>query len=356
MSSVSRNSNIELLRLVLIFMVVLLHFNNDVMGGAFCLVKDNALNNFTLHFFESISVCAVNCFMIVSGYFLFTNKRVDFGKVVDILLIVVFYRVFDYFMQVLFFSESFSLKNFCIRFLPVNYFAIYYVVCYVLSPFIAQVWDKLEDRTADFLIALLLMIFILIPTGLDAMADLHIFPSISKSLSPISMMGNGEGYTIVQFLMMLSLGMWLRKRQLKFSSWVLIGAYLVSSLIMTVFIEKLPSLYNYCSIFTVVTAVCIFLLFSKLDFQKKSINYCAKSCFAIFCIHTSGFALNIWQNYFITESHLKAGILSTVLWTLISVGSMFLCCLVLSLVMRLLFGKLKSFFCGLFPEYVANWK
>ena len=75
-------------------MVVLLHFNNDVMGGAFCLVKDKALDNFILHFCNSLSVCAVNCFMIVSGYFLFTNKKVNFGKVVDILLIVVFYRVF----------------------------------------------------------------------------------------------------------------------------------------------------------------------------------------------------------------------------------------------------------------------
>lgn len=356
MSSVNRNSSIELLRLVLIFMVVLLHFNNDVMGGAFCLVKDKALDNFILHFFNSLSVCAVNCFMIVSGYFLFTNKKVNFGKVVDILLIVVFYRVFFYGLKVLVLSEPFSLNNFVICFFPINYFAIFYVVSYVLSPYVAKVWNDIDNRTADFLMALLLIIFILIPTVLDAMADLHVLPTITKSLSPISIVGNGEGYTIIQFLVMLSLGMWLRKRQLILSSWLLISVYLVSSLIMTVFIARIPSLYNYCSIFTVMTAVCVFLLFAKLDFHSKGVNYCAKSCFAIFCIHTSGFALDLWRDYFITESHLTAGIASTLLWTMISVGSMFFSCLILSLVMRLMFGKLKSLFCGLFPEYVTNWK
>ena len=92
--TIRRDSNIELLRLVLILMVVLLHFNNDTMGGAFVIVRDIPTDNFILHFLESLCICAVNCFMIVSGYFLYTNKTIKFGKVCDILLIVVFYRRF----------------------------------------------------------------------------------------------------------------------------------------------------------------------------------------------------------------------------------------------------------------------
>ena len=34
-----RNSNIELLRIILMLMVILLHFNNGEMGGAFNLVN-----------------------------------------------------------------------------------------------------------------------------------------------------------------------------------------------------------------------------------------------------------------------------------------------------------------------------
>lgn len=354
MSAGSRNSSIELLRLVLMFMVVILHFNNGTMGGAFCLVKDRALDNFALHFFESLSVCAVNCFMIVSGYFLYANKTVDFGKVVDILLIVVFYRLFDYGCRCWFFNEPFSFNSLVMRFLPANYFAIFYVICYMLSPYVARLWNEMENNAADFLIGILLTLFILVPSVLDVVVDLHILKN-ADSLSTITIMGNGGGYTIIQFLVMLSLGMWLKKCQLNPPSWILICIYLFSSLIMTFSIDRMPSLYNYCSVFSVITAVCIFLLFAKFDFQSRGINYCAKSCFAIFCIHTGAFANGLWRQI-ITEEHFSNGLFSTLLWLFVCVGSMFICCMVLSIVMRLVFGKLKSYFCGLFPQYVNNWK
>lgn len=92
MLSKTRNSNIELLRLVLMAFVVLLHFNNDTMGGAFALVKELPVDNAVLRLLEAFCICAVNCFMIVSGYFLYENDKVKFGKILDILLIVIFYR------------------------------------------------------------------------------------------------------------------------------------------------------------------------------------------------------------------------------------------------------------------------
>lgn len=53
MSTISRKSNIELLRLVLMLLVVLLHFNNETMGGAFVFVRNYPVENFVLHFFKS---------------------------------------------------------------------------------------------------------------------------------------------------------------------------------------------------------------------------------------------------------------------------------------------------------------
>jgi len=352
MSTISRKSNIELLRLVLMLLVVLLHFNHDTMGGAFVFARNYPVDNFVLHFLESLGVCAVNCFMIVSGYFLFTNTKINFGKVADILLIVIFYRVLDYSMQVVFGGEPFALKGLVACFLPANYFAIFYVICYMLSPVIARIWNEMESRLANFLIILLLAIFIVIPTCLDLIVDLHILNN-ADALSPVATMGNGGGYTIVQFLVMLSLGMWLRKSQLTVPTWILLCMYLISSLIMTIFIAKLPSLYNYCSIFTVITAVCLFLLFCKLDFQNTAINYCAKSCFAIFCIHTGAFANALWHKI-ITEEHFANGALQTLIWMFVCVGVMFLCCMALSIVMRVMFGKLKDRICNFLPIFKSE--
>ena len=43
------------------------------------------------------------------------------------------------------------------------------------------------------------------------------------------------------------------------------------------------------------------------NFLKSLINYLAKSCFPIFCIHTGAFANTIWRRYFITLNHFSNG-------------------------------------------------
>ena len=330
-------------------MVIMLHFNHPDGGGAFNYFDNISSEWFILHFFESMSVCAVNCFMIVSGYFLYTNNRIKYGKIVDILLIVIFYRLLNFGVNIIGGYDAFSVKGLVTATLPVNYFAIFYVACYMLSPFIAKLWNNLSLKSSDCLITILLVLFIGIPSVLNIIEDMKIMNS-ADGLSTISIKGNVSGYTIIQFLVMLSIGMWLRKRQLNVSAWILVAVYLISSLIMTVSISKAPSLYNYCSIFAVITAVCIFLLFCKLSFQNRFINYCAKSCFAIFCIHTSSFSYQLWRQYLTTESHLTSGGITLIVWTLVSVVVMFTACLMISVVMRISVGKIKDRFCRLFNE------
>lgn len=111
---------------------------------------------------------------------------------------------------------------------------------------------------------------------------------------------------------------------------------------MTFGIGKFPSLYNYCSLFTVINAVCIFLFFNKLNIKSKTVNFIAESVFAIFCLHVSFFTLETWRRFFITENHLTKGTINVIFWTFISVISMFLFSLFVDVLMRLLLGKIKN--------------
>ena len=334
-------------------MVVLLHFNNDTMGGAFVFARNFPADNFALHFLESLGVCAVNCFMIVSGYFLYSNTKIKIGKVLDILLIVIFYKYLDYFCKVVFTNEVFSIKSFVFCTLPDNYFAIFYVICYMLSPYVSRIYRELHDNKADFLTAIIFVLFILIPTFLDIANNLNIINNPGL-LSPISTTGNGAGYTLVQFMFCLSLGMWIRKREKQFKAYTLLTVYLISSLILTIGISNLPSLYNYCSVLTVLNAVCLFMLFQKIHIQNSAINFASKSCFAIFCIHTGGFANGLWRKNLITEEHFSGGLGSTLLWMAVSILTMFFGCLLLSFLMQLVFGKIKAFVCGKMPVIICE--
>lgn len=93
-----RNSNIEFLRIILILMVLTMHFINSEMGGGANYNFYVSNNKILLQLLNSLSVCAVNCFMIISGYFLAYNKKVKLWKVLELLLIVIFYRLIDYFI------------------------------------------------------------------------------------------------------------------------------------------------------------------------------------------------------------------------------------------------------------------
>ena len=327
-----RNSNIELLRIILIAFVIILHFNNDSMGGGFSVVSKDSFEYILFHLFESFSISAVNCFMIVSGYFLYTNKKIRIVKILDVFFIVIFYRLFDYILKLLFVGEIFSLKHFVSLFLPANYFAIFYIVCYVFSPYIAYTVRALSIKKIDCLIYALFSIFIIITTLLDIAIDMNLFRD-QGFLSPIASMGNGQGYTIVQFITMLCLGMWIRKTDFNPKLSILLIVYIGSSIIILI-LRKYITTYNYNFVFNTTAAMSLFCIFKKRLYYNKVINFIAKSCFSIFCIHTGGFANKIWRSFFITKEYFSYNFIFSLFWMFMCVMFMFTTCLIVSIIMR----------------------
>ena len=65
-----RNSNIELLRIVCMLMVVVLHFNNNGANTGIVNMPAVLTGRLTWGFLvESLCLVAVNCFVLISGYF-----------------------------------------------------------------------------------------------------------------------------------------------------------------------------------------------------------------------------------------------------------------------------------------------
>ena len=59
----TRNSSIELLRLLAIFGIVVMHINGPLLGSAF------GLNSIWIQLENSIFNCGVSVFVLISGYF-----------------------------------------------------------------------------------------------------------------------------------------------------------------------------------------------------------------------------------------------------------------------------------------------
>lgn len=63
-----RESNIEILRIAVILGVIILHYNGE-NGGGLEYIYPNSLNEIILVALESIFICAVDLFILITGCF-----------------------------------------------------------------------------------------------------------------------------------------------------------------------------------------------------------------------------------------------------------------------------------------------
>jgi len=132
-----RNPSFELLRIVSMLMVVTLHFLGH--GGVLANVRLFSANYFVAWMIESLAYVAVNCFVLISGYFL-VNSKFKVNKLVTLYGQIWFYSVVIYLLFSVFGHVEFEPKVFTCCLLPIStkqyWFATNYVVLYLFSPFL----------------------------------------------------------------------------------------------------------------------------------------------------------------------------------------------------------------------------
>ena len=119
MKRTERNSNIELLRIIAMLGVICLHYNY-AGEGACVAVEKGSLNYFFLHFPETVAVCAVNTFILVSGYFLITTDKRLLLKPAELIIELIVMNALVYTAAAVR-NGSFSAGGFLISLVPANY-------------------------------------------------------------------------------------------------------------------------------------------------------------------------------------------------------------------------------------------
>lgn len=129
MKSVQRESGIELLRLFALFAVIMIHYCDKAIP-----LINNSLNMNVMLLSRSISSCAVDVFIMISGFFMVkSNKRV-IGKPLSLLTQVVYRNLLIYALVIILGIRAFDIKYFAFRLIPASYYPILFVVLYIISP------------------------------------------------------------------------------------------------------------------------------------------------------------------------------------------------------------------------------
>lgn len=284
MEKKTRDSNIELLRILTICGVVVLHYNGNV---AFSYVQEGSVNFYILYALEGLFICAVDLFVLISGYFLSGTGRRRSVKAVELIVQVMVIGVVKYLATCVVNGNPVSVKSLGGALLPNNYLVTLYITLYLLSPYINLALGRLTDKQYGILTGLCVLLFSVWPTLLDTISAVtgYVFSGLYTTNSG----GSQYGYSLLNFMLLYLIGGFLRRvgaggcTLKKCPAGILL---LVCSGLLTLWQTVHPQIARaYCNPLVIAEAVLLFLLFQRIHFFSGIVNLLARGAFTCFLLH-----------------------------------------------------------------------
>lgn len=279
-----RNSNFELLRIVCMLFIILGHISGVHRGSI-----DFTSFDYWVDFMLMPFVCvAVNSFVLISGYWGINFKT---ERLLKLNWQTWFYSVLIFMGTLMLGWHSFSLTKDLGVFIPIfskkYWFITTYFALYLLSPILNNFSSCLSQKKFKFVLYIGFFLF-------------YVWPTVSFLLNTDQLVDD-SGYGIVNFSYLYLLGRYIRLYSFDkiAKKYYLLGYFLCSTLcflfqllLSLVLGFEFTSWQSYNSIFILCGSVCLFLYFSQQNIQITAINKLAKSCLAVYLIHTGP---GLWQ-------------------------------------------------------------
>ena len=296
-----RNTNIELLRILLMLMVIGVHYNLVGMGNAFLYTQQAALNISLANVLEAICIVCVDTFIIITGYFQIEKKKIDKSKIFKYIIAILFFNIIQYIIYIIVHKAPFDVYALFLNAISGKWFIITYLVLYVLSPYINKLVNSLKIQDFKKLVLILVFIFMIYQTILTY---LNIFIPTHGWAANVSV-ETDRGYTVINFIILYLIGGYIRKAKYNPSAKKSIFVYLVSTILIFLswyllfhggYKDFSNIQYSYNNIFVVVSSTFLFIIFNKFKIKNsRIINFISKHNIIIFILSTSNLYLPLYQ-------------------------------------------------------------
>ena len=290
-----RQSNLELLRIIAAIGVVVLHYNNASIGGAFAAVNPNSKGAVMLYLSEALFIGCVDLFMMLFGRFQAGRDKAKISKVILLLLQVSIVRIIYYLLiDCAFKHKAITLLSLFKVLMPSNYFIITYCVIYLLSPYINSLMKTLSQTGKKRLVLLLIILFSFCPMVL-AMLKNHFGIGVG-GLSTVTTNGDISGYTVVNYFVMYCIGAVSNDIKIsRIKSAVGFAACYILLCIMELSMQYAGLFkgiaHSYCNPLAVGCAFFSLMFFSSLKVNSAAINKIAGGSLMVFLTHKYYFPL-----------------------------------------------------------------
>lgn len=166
MNEKKRNYGLDLLRIVSMLMILILHLLGK--GGALNNTKLFSFNNNLAWILENLCIVAVNCYVLISGYFSVTSKKFNIKRIINIWGKVLFYSMTIGVILIIMGYADKNIINILNTFFPIltksYWFISVYIVLSILSPFLNIMIQKLTKEQYRILIVVMMIVFSIIPS------------------------------------------------------------------------------------------------------------------------------------------------------------------------------------------------
>ena len=295
-----RRSGIELLRIIAMLIIILYHF--CYYSGMQDIVATT--ETFRESFFDGIGSFGrfgVAIFFIITGYFLCkrdTAPKVK-KKVWPIIRVALFYFLASVILSFIFMRDSLKVSfplqengysyNLIAIFSVDYWFISAFVLLMIFSPFIKEMLDKLSDKKIT---QLCLIVVLLSSVAMDFFRLLMISESgliLGGFPIPVPFVYSLVGYTIAR-----------REKEIKTRGWaaifLLIGAELImlAPIVTTFYVRHgwgAPThlFRGELATGTAFAAIGCFIIFMKMKWQNRFVNYVASLTLAVYLVHNNPF-------------------------------------------------------------------
>lgn len=191
-----RQASFELLRIIAMLMVIALHY---IIKGYGTAAENHTLVGHAVMLIEAFCIVAVNCYVLISGYFLVESEWKP-GRIMSLFVQVLFYSLL---VPVAMLSigmiswKNLGLYDWLDFILPIEsehyWFATSYIMMYIFAPVLAAGAKSMDKKTLRRVIVTMLIFF-----------------SIGKTVLPIPFVTDRYGYDFGWFLCLFLIAAYLR--------------------------------------------------------------------------------------------------------------------------------------------------
>ena len=274
-----RESGLELLRIVCIFLIILMH--------SFGMIKDYcSINNIyiTGGIINAIGNVGVSCFLLISGYF---GIKLKADKFIYLIYITTLYTVLS---SIICHSSGFDIiKSLVVVPIYGNWFISCYLILMLLSPFIDRLIKSLSEFEFKILISILFIVSSFLPT---------LFISYYHTV----ITSGGKCLVYVFFLYLVGRYIGLYRQGLKNENIFMWGIFIIIITSISLFNLLITELLDRecrilamdCSPLILFSSIILLYIFKNFKFHSKFINFIAKSVLAVYLLD----GLRPWVNSF----------------------------------------------------------